>query len=287
MENSFASACYLPGMAPSEPDRRDLGQRLVDICKILQGQDGCAWDRAQTPETLAPFLIEETHEVFDALACGDPAKLREEIGDALYLWVFFLMVLESSGKVSLNEAVKGIEEKLIRRHPHVFGADGAGTPDAALAHWEQRKRLERPKRDDVILASPAGIPALSRARRIQERAAAHGFDWASPADVIPKIHEEVDELDHEVRNSPESPAVREELGDLLFALVNLARHLDQDPEAILIAATEKFRKRFNAMARSVEAEGGDLGEASIDVMEAHWQRIKSQNDGGADLFDRR
>jgi nucleoside triphosphate diphosphatase len=268
-------------MASSEQDRREVWKRLYDICNVLQGPDGCAWDRAQTPESLAPFLIEETHEVFDALACGDPAKLREEIGDALYLWVFFLMVLEDSGRVSLGEAAQGIEEKLTRRHPHVFGAKGAGTDGEAFAHWEQSKRLERPQNDDVILPAPAGIPALSRARRIQEKAAAYGFDWATPSDVIPKLREEIDELDTEIRRSPRSPAVREELGDLLFALVNLARHLDQDPEATLIAATEKFRGRFNAMTRSIEAEGIDLAEASIDVMEAHWQRIKSMDGSGS------
>lgn len=274
-------------MASSDPDRRDGWERLVDLCRVLLGPRGCAWDRAQTPESLAPFLIEETHEVFDALACGDPAKLREEIGDALYIWIFFLMVLEGSGKASLAEALSGIEEKLIRRHPHVFGAEGADTRGEAFAHWEQRKRLERPRSDEVILPAPAGIPALSRARRIQERAAAHGFDWATPSDVIPKLHEEVDELHGEIVRSPRSPAVREELGDLFFALVNLARHLDQDPEATLIAATEKFRKRFNAMARSIEADGIDLAEAPIDVMEAHWQRIKSQDDGGARPSDPR
>lgn len=287
MKDSFACACYGPSMASSEPDRRDVWRRLVDICNVLQGPDGCAWDRTQTPESLAPFLIEETHEVFDALACGDPAKLREEVGDALYLWIFFLMVLEDSGRVSLAEAAQGIEEKLIRRHPHVFGSEGAGTRGEAFARWEQRKRLERPKNDDVILPAPAGIPALSRARRIQERAAAFGFDWAAPAEVIPKIREEVEELNSEVSKSPHSPAVREELGDLFFALVNLARHLDQDPEATLICATEKFRRRFNAMARSIEAEGIDLGKASIDVMEAHWRQIKLQDGGGAHLSDPR
>jgi MazG family protein len=255
-------------------------ERVLDLCGVLRGPEGCAWDRSQTPESLAPYLLEETHEVFEALACADPEKLTDEIGDAIYLWVFFLLVLEDAGRVSLPEAARRIEEKLVRRHPHVFGAAEAGTGAEAHGEWEQRKRLEHPDDGEILRPPPPGLPALARARRIQEKAAAFKFDWGRSSDVIAKIREETDELHEEIERDPRSPAVREELGDLLFALVNLARHLDQDPEATLIAATEKFRKRFNEMARSVEAGGNKMGEAPLDLMEAHWERIKSRTDDG-------
>ena len=164
---------------------------------------------------------------------------------------------------------------MIRRHPHVFGeGEAPATAQDGHARWEQNKRLEPGRGEELLKRLPAGQPALARARRIQEKAAAFGFDWGSAEEVLPKVREEVDELGEALRTSSTSPEVVEELGDLLFALVNLARHLGQDPEAVLTIAIEKFRTRFNAMAASVERAGHRMGDAPLDVLEAHWQEAK-------------
>ena len=270
-----------------EKSRPHPWSRIERLTRKLRGEGGCDWDRAQTPESLAPYLIEEIHEAIEALHIGKREDLTEEIGDAIYLWVFFLQVLEESARVSVEEAVRGIEEKLIRRHPHVFGAPtdersaAEMTPPPRRApieeergSWEMRKRSETGSECDVLRPLPPGIPALLKARRLQEKAAGFGFDWREPADVLPKMREELAELQVEIERDPRSPRVREELGDLLFAVVNVARHLGEDPEATLLAATEKFRRRFNAMVRSVEAAGHPLDHASLDLMEEHWQSIK-------------
>jgi ATP diphosphatase len=250
---------------------------LAEVCRLLRKPDGCAWDRAQSPASLAPYLVEEVHEVVEALRLGGREELTDEIGDALYLWVFFLQVVEDSGLATVDEAARAIEAKLIRRHPHVFGAvDRPATEQDGHALWEQRKRLEPGRGNEILKRLPAGLPALARARRLQEKAAAFGFDWGSPEEVVPKIREEVDEMAEAMRIAPGSREVVEELGDLLFALVNLARHLDQDPEAVLSVATEKFRSRFNAMAEAVEATGHRMGDAPLDLLEAHWQAVKKR-----------
>jgi MazG family protein len=254
--------------------------RLAEICRVLREPSGCAWDRAQSPASLAPYLVEEVHEVVEALHLGRREELTDEIGDALYLWVFFLQLVEETGLGSVEEAAGAIERKMIRRHPHVFG-EGETPPSTQDGHalWEQRKRLESGRGEEVLKRLPAGQPALARARRIQEKAAAFGFDWGSAEEVVPKIREEVDELDEAMRASPASAEVTEELGDLLFALVSLARHLGQDPEAVLSVAIEKFRTRFNAMAASVEGAGHRLGEAPLDLLEEHWQTVKKAASG--------
>jgi nucleoside triphosphate diphosphatase len=265
-----------PGNGPeATPSPWDRIERVV---RKLRGKEGCEWDRAQTPESLAPYLIEEMHETCEALASGSREALVEEIGDAFYLWVFFLEVVQGAGRASVDDAARGIEAKLIRRHPRVFSdspvASAAdATPNRA---WEMGKRAEADADRDALLPLPASMPVLLRARRLQEKAAAFGFDWPSTDGVIQKIREEVDELEVEIKRSPESSNAREELGDLLFAVVNIARHLGEDPQASLLHATEKFRKRFNAMVRSVEAAGHRMGDAPLDLMEQHWQSIKAR-----------
>lgn len=252
--------------------------RIGDLTRRLRADDGCEWDRAQTPESLTPYLIEEMHEALDSLQTGPREKLIEEIGDALYLWIFFLQLLEEGGRISIADAAGALEEKLIRRHPHVFSprpGGGNDTSASAPRNWEIGKLRENREADETILPPPFGIPALLRARRVQEKAAAFGFDWGNATDVLPKVREEIGELETEVSKMGSSAAVQEELGDTIFALVNLARHLDQDPEAALRVATEKFRLRFNAMARSLEAAGHHIGDAPLDLMESHWNAVKN------------
>ena len=265
-------------------------RRVEKIARRLRSEKGCEWDRAQTPESLAPYLIEEVHEALEALAQGPPEKLTEEIGDALFLWIFFLQLLEDSGRVSIEDASRAIEAKLIRRHPHVFdGAGRGGSQDSGgstPAAWEIGKLRESEVPRETLTPLPAGIPALLKARRIQEKAAAFGFDWNEAREVMPKVREEIDELDVEIAMNPRSAAVREELGDLLFALVNLSRHLGEDPEAALQTATEKFRRRFNAMAKSIEAAGHQIGDTPLDLMENHWNSVKSSEASASPPEDR-
>jgi len=263
-----------------------LWGRIYDLCSVLRGDNGCAWDRAQTSESLAPYLVEEVHELLEALALGDRDRLTEEAGDTFYLWVLLLQVLEQEGRLRLEEAVARVEEKLTRRHPHVFAADGAQVEHEAPGRWEQRKREELPREDGILQPLPATMPALIKARRLQERAAAFGFDWDSPEQVVDKIREEINEFVAAHRENPESPNVREEFGDILFAIVNLARHLHQNPEGALARATEKFRRRFNTMAHSVEDAGFRMGEAPMDVLEAHWQAAKPTARGSDAPADR-
>lgn len=252
---------------------------LAAICRRLRAPDGCPWDRAQTPQSLAPYLVEEIHELFEALAIGSTEDLVEELGDALYLWTFFLQLLEERG-VSIPSAVERVQTKLVRRHPHVFGdrQDQEGVAPGGNRDWERGKLSERHPPGEILRRLPEGLPALLSARRIQEKAAAFGFDWDGPAPVIEKLREELRELEGELAAGADRPETGEELGDLLFAAVNLARHLDQEPEAAMHRAVEKFRTRFNAMARSVEASGSRLGEAPLALLEEHWERAKRSPD---------
>jgi len=260
-------------MGTNESSLLEGMSRLRDLCARLRGPDGCSWDRAQTGPGLAPYLAEEVQEVLEALALGDVGRLEEEIGDALYLWVLFLTALESEGTIRIAGCVGRIEDKLSRRHPEVFGSiEVSGVRDPET--WEERKRRESPPDTEPMKSLPAGIPALARARRLQEKAAAFGFDWGDLSGVTGKIREEIDELASAIDLDRQSAAVSEELGDLLFAVVNLARHLGRDPEATLIAAAEKFRSRFNLMAGSLESDGYRLGRAKLETMEAYWQEAK-------------
>ncbi|MDM7917092.1 MAG: nucleoside triphosphate pyrophosphohydrolase [Candidatus Eisenbacteria bacterium] len=251
------------------------------ICGVLLGEGGCAWDRAQSPESLLPYLVEETHEVVEAVLQGDASRITDEAGDALYLWVFFLELLERRRAGSIVEAARGVEEKLVRRHPHVFASEAAPDADVPLTGhgvWERRKRAEHPPDAGALRKLPATLPALYAARRLQEKAAAFGFDWPGPLDVLEKVREEAAEVEEAVRAESGAERIGEEIGDLLFSVVNLSRQLGQDPEIALRHASEKFRLRFNAMARSLEEAGHRLGDAPLDLLEEHWQAAKRDPD---------
>ncbi|MBD3161900.1 MAG: nucleoside triphosphate pyrophosphohydrolase [Candidatus Eisenbacteria bacterium] len=265
-------------------------ERIHDLCSVLRGEDGCRWDRAQTVRTLLPFLVEEIHELVEAHQEESRQRLVEEAGDVVYILTFFLQLLEEEQGVAAAEIAGAAEEKLIRRHPHVFEREAAPNAGAPRAAWEIAKREEREERGEraeVLAKLPASLTALASARRLQEKAAAYSFDWSEPREVVAKIREEIDELSEAVDEEGTDGAVAEELGDLLFAVVNLSRHLGRDPEAALAAANEKFRDRFNRMAASVEASGLRLGEVPLHVLEDHWTRIKSQEPRRTPPVDRR
>lgn len=262
-----------PGETPGE-----AFAALVELMRQLRGPGGCPWDHEQTLDTLKPFVLEEAHEVIDAIERRDATDLRGEIGDLIFEGVFLAQVTADDGGFSITDALRDVHEKLVRRHPHVF-ADVAGvrTPDHVKGQWEQVKAAERTAAGKsargVFDGIPKTLPALLASYEIGQRAAATGFDWQASTDVIDKIEEEVQEVRDTLRDEDRA-RTEEELGDLLFAVANLARKLKIEPEAALRAANRKFTTRFASMQQRLESRGLSLGKATLDQMEHEWQAVK-------------
>jgi MazG family protein len=262
------------------PDRSagDAFQRLVDIMARLRGPGGCPWDHEQTLESLRQFVLEEAYEVLDAIDRGDYDDLRGEIGDFIFEGVFLARIAEDEGRFTVADSLTAICEKLIRRHPHVFGdASGVETPRLVVEQWEQIKARERKdagKTRSVLGGLPPALPALLRAHEIGLRVAAVGFDWARASDVVDKIDEELDELRRSVKHEGRE-RVEEEMGDLLFAIANLARKLGVEPEAALRKANGKFTRRFGALEARLAARSRALQDTTLDELEAEWQQVKA------------
>ena len=252
--------------------------RLVDVVAALRGENGCPWDKAQTHETLKSNLLEETYEVLEAIDSGDPDKLREELGDLLMQVMLHSQIASEEGLFDAYDVVETITEKLIRRHPHVFGDVNVSSPQEALSNWEAIKRREKGYQDrrSILDGIPASLPSLLRARKLQGRASRVGFDWGNPKEVLPKIEEEIDELKESI-SSGDSRKIEEELGDLLFAIVNLARLLQVEPEEALRKANEKFIRRFKELERRAESKGRDLKSMSLEEMDEIWDQIKEES----------
>jgi MazG family protein len=251
----------------------DAFARLVDLTATLRSPGGCAWDRAQTVATIRPHLVEEFHEVLEALDADDDEQLRDELGDLLFLIVFIARMTEEGDRFDLTSVVDGIDAKLRRRHPHVFGDKEASTPDAVRSHWETTKLTEESHsgRTSILDGLPRDFPALLTARRLQEKAAAVGFDWVDPADVLAKVDEELAELREEIADR-RVEKYEEELGDLLFAIVNIARTLEVDPEAALRKTNLKFRRRFALIEDRFRDR--DLSEVGLEEMDRVWNEAK-------------
>lgn len=252
--------------------------RLLAIMRKLRDPDGgCPWDQAQTYQTIVPHTIEEAYEVADAIERKDYAELRDELGDLLFQVVFYARLAEEEGLFDFNDVVRGIADKLERRHPHVFGDMQFENAEAQTAHWEMLKQQEREQKavaehTSVLDGIAHTLPALSLAGKLQKRAAQVGFDWPSAQGVFDKLHEEIAELKADWHD----PHRREdELGDLLFTCVNLARHAQADPEAALRHANHKFEQRFRAMEVLAEGQGNALEACSADELETLWQAVKA------------
>ena len=252
-------------------------QKLVDVMRQLRGPDGCPWDREQSIHSLRGFVLEETYEVLDAIDNDDPEALRGEIGDLLFEGVFLAQIEADEGRFTIVDSLNHITEKLIRRHPHVFGGtEGVDTAGKVVEQWEQIKAREQKdagKKRALLSGVPKAMPSLLRAHEIGTRVAAVGFDWARTADVVDKIEEEVHELraalNHESRERAE-----EEMGDLLFSIANLARKLGIEPESALRKANEKFSERFAALEHRFEQQGRSVHDATLEEMEVAWQQVK-------------
>ncbi|MGH2668025.1 MAG: nucleoside triphosphate pyrophosphohydrolase [Vicinamibacterales bacterium] len=249
----------------------------------LRGARGCPWDREQTLASLRPYLLEETYEVLDAIDRGDIDALEGEIGDLIFEGVFLAQICADEGRFTVADSVRAITRKLVRRHPHVFRSGRLKprttfTSERVKTQWEQIKadeQLARGDRRSVVGGVKRSLPALLRAYEIGTRAGAVGFDWARADDVVAKVREEVDELAEAVGKKARARA-EEEMGDLLFALANLARKLGIEPESALRRANEKFIGRFEALERRLEAEGRSVHDATLDEMESHWREVKKR-----------
>ncbi|TPP11088.1 nucleoside triphosphate pyrophosphohydrolase [Rhizobium glycinendophyticum] len=266
---------------------QDISRLLEIMAALRQPETGCPWDIVQTFETIKPYTIEEAYEVADAIERQDPDDLCEELGDLLLQVVFHARIAEEAGQFSFGDVVEAITRKMIRRHPHVFARSDADTPEAVKAQWDKIKQEEKAERvarraarglaadpDNGYLGSvQRSFPALTEALKLQERAAKVGFDWSEAAPILDKIEEEIGELREALaENRPEK--VKDELGDLIFALVNIGRHVGAEPEQALRGTNTKFRNRFRYIEMELEANDENLRDADLERMEELWQAAK-------------
>jgi MazG family protein len=249
--------------------------RLREIVARLRAPDGCPWDIEQTHQSIRSALLEETYELLEAIDHADDTNLREELGDLLLHVVMHAQMASERGAFEFDAVATEICEKLIRRHPHVFGNESAGDSAAVLKQWEEIKRAEKSERTSVLDGLPRALPALMRAQNVQKKVARVGFDWAEASEVIAKVEEELGEL-REAMTAGKAEAVTEEMGDLFFSIVNLARKLGQDSEMTLNAATEKFERRFRAVERSAAESGRRVEDCSVEELNAYWDAEKAR-----------
>ncbi|MEP0356082.1 nucleoside triphosphate pyrophosphohydrolase [Paraglaciecola sp.] len=257
-------------------------EQLLHIMKRLRDPvTGCPWDLKQTFETLVPYTIEETYEVVDAISRKDMGDIKDELGDLLFQVVFYGQLGEEQQVFTFDDIVQGISDKLIRRHPHVFGDSQIQNDQELSQQWDDIKTQERikaGKNDDLsVLANiPSGVTPLTKAHKLQKQCAKVGFDWPTIEPVVGKVKEEIQEVMEEVQvETPNQQRIEEEIGDLLFSVVNLARHLNVNAESALIKANHKFEQRFRQVEVTLENHESSIYSASLDEMEAAWQRVKN------------
>jgi nucleoside triphosphate diphosphatase len=253
-------------------------EQLLAIMARLRSADGCPWDREQTLDSLRPFILEEAYELAEAIHRDETSSIREELGDLLLEIVFVNQIAEEQGRFGMAEVVRAIHDKLVRRHPHVFrDSRSAASAGEALERWEEIKDREKPERRSLLDGVARALPALARAQKISTRAARGGFDWKSPQEVLVKVAEEMGELEEAMTSTSPSAhaAVAEELGDLLFVIVNLARHVDVDAEVALADATEKFSERFRWLESRLAARGCKVSDATMEELDGLWKEAKA------------
>jgi len=258
-----------------DPPARTTIESLLDIMAQLRAPEtGCPWDLQQDFRSIAPYTLEEAYEVVDAIEQGDGGALKEELGDLLFQVVYHAQMAHEAGWFDFNAVVTGICEKMIRRHPHVFGDDVIHTAEAQTKAWELHKERERGERESVLEGVPLTLPALTRADKLQKRAARVGFDWPSIHGVSDKVEEELEELREELQSNADTDALMDEAGDLLFAAVNLVRHARVDPEAALRQGNRKFSRRFRMVEELCAAAGKTVAETDLDTLDSYWDQVK-------------
>lgn len=245
--------------------------RLYNLVKYLRGEDGCPWDREQTLDSLRPHLLEEIHELCEAIEEDDTGKIREEIGDVLFLLLFLTRIGEEAGRFTPRAVIDEAHAKMKSRHPHVFGSKKDLRAGEVLDQWERTKQAQKPEGESVLSGIPRGLSGLIKAQRIQQRAASLGFDWEDIASVFDKIKEEIAEFEEAYRGE-DTAEIQDELGDILFSLVNLARFLGIRAEDALQGTNEKFRQRF----ANVEREIAQRGRMTLEEMDAIWESSKQK-----------
>jgi ATP diphosphatase len=257
---------------------RDIDRLLAIMAALRTPKTGCPWDLEQNFATIAPYTIEEAYEVTDAIERGDLADLEEELGDLLLQVVFHARMAQEQGAFDFGDVVETLCAKLIRRHPHVFGDEQSRTPEAVKGLWERIKAEEKaargkPEKTGALAGVPVVLPALTRALKLQAKASKVGFDWNDPRAVLRKIREEADEIEAELNGDKSAAAA--EVGDLLFAAVNLARHLHADPEAVLRQTNQKFERRFASIEAALAVKGKTPMDATLGEMDALWDAAKA------------
>ncbi|RDF09130.1 nucleoside triphosphate pyrophosphohydrolase [Haemophilus sputorum] len=256
----------------------NIDQFLAIIAQLRDPEHGCPWDIKQDFNSMLPHLLEETYEVAEAIHTQDRSALREELGDLLLQVVFLSQLAKEEGTFDFYDVLSDIHQKIVYRHPHVFGETKAADSDEALANWEAQKAndAKHQQHESILDDLPFALPALTRAHKIQKRCAKVGFDWDNPQDVLAKVEEELDEVKAEIANYPTSQtALFEELGDLLFATVNLCRHYQLEAESGLREANAKFERRFRKVEAAVKAQGKAVSECNLMELDAIWHQIKS------------
>ena len=262
----------------------NIYDRLFELVKRLRGENGCPWDREQTPETIHPHLVEEAYELLEAIESGDTKGICEELGDVLFHIFFLARIFEEVNAFTMEDVVQGIIEKMVRRHPHVFGRTSrVSNADEVRSQWQRIKAQEGKQSGTEVGASfldgvPKDLPALMRAYRLGQRASKVGFDWSDFTDIIAKVEEELKELREVLEKDIEGPEVSEEFGDVLFSMVNLARSIHVHPETALSRATSKFVRRFKFVEDTLKRQGRSLESASLAEMDEIWEKSKMKPD---------
>ena len=262
-----------------QTDSGTIERLLLIMTQLRDPEHGCAWDKMQSFATIAPYTLEETYEVLDAIERQDFAALKEELGDLLFHIVFYAKIAKEQALFDFNEICQIVSQKLISRHPHIFAGQSRVNIDKANYDWEKNKVKERAAKNQhsVLDDIPPVLPALMKANKMQKRCATVGFDWDKFAPVLPKVHEEIEEVLAEINKpTPIQSRIEEEIGDLLFAVVNLSRHLGHEPELALQKACHKFERRFRQVEKLILNKGSSLENATLDEMEKLWQQIKKE-----------
>lgn len=247
---------------------------LVALSKHLRSPEGCPWDREQTLETLRPYIIEEAYEVIQAIESGERDEIIEELGDLLFEVIFAAQIASEEGEFDIEEVTDRLHVKLVRRHPHVFGEEKAANAEEAIKTWH-RQKLKEKSRKRRLLHIPRTMPSLLRAQRVGEKAAQVGFDWSEAGEVLDKVKEEVRELEAEI-NTGNEKGVEKEWGDLVFSLVNLARHLKLDSEGTAHKAIDGFIERFGKIEDLAESQGKQLADMNLEELDKLWEEVKNQ-----------
>lgn len=267
-------------MAVYNPAPATIENLLEIMARLRKPETGCPWDLQQDFRSIAPYTLEEAYEVVDAIEQGDERALAEELGDLLFQVVYHAQMAHEAGWFDFAAVVAGICEKLVRRHPHVFGDEVIKTATAQSQAWELHKERERGEQQSILDGIPLALPALTRADKLQKRASRAGFDWPSIHGVSDKVEEELDELREEIHGNAGADAVMDEAGDLLFAAVNLLRHAGIDPEAALHQANRKFARRFRVVEKLTEAAGSTVTETDLDTLDYYWDQAKALEAAG-------